>query len=86
MDIWVAVDFTGASQQNPCPRSSRQTAHVESSEDVGFERLNRVMLIMNGTRRTRHVVNLVALDQDLFGYLGVNSFGKPGRTRSGSFR
>lgn len=61
---WVTINFTCASQQEPCANSLCQTQHIQGTHDIGLDRLDRVVLVVHGRRGAREVVDPVDLEED----------------------
>jgi len=52
MDERIAIHFTGRSLQNTGTLFFRQVQHIDSPQDRGLDRLNRIMLIVDRRSRT----------------------------------
>ena len=59
MHLGVPIDLRSAGLQDPRPRPLRQPQHVQGSQHRGLGRLDGIVLVMHGTRRTGKIVYLI---------------------------
>lgn len=61
---WITINFTCASQQEPCTNPLCQTQHIQGSHDICLDRLDGVELVVHGRCGAREVVDPVDLEKD----------------------
>ena len=64
VDVRIAVDFRGGRLKDARARSLRESEHIDHAHGGTLDRLDRIVLIVDGRRRARHVVDLVDLDEE----------------------
>ena len=64
MHLRIAVNLGRGRLENRNPEAARQFQHVHGAEHIGPGSLNRVMLVVNGRRRTRQIENRIDFKAD----------------------
>ena len=64
MDLRIAVDLGGGRLKDPGLHPFGQPQGVDRAHDAGLDRLDRVVLVMNGRCRTGEVVDLIHFQVD----------------------
>ena len=59
MNNWITIHFASGGLQYFGIQSHRQSEHIDSPHHRCFGSLNRIMLVMNGWRRTSQIVNFI---------------------------
>jgi hypothetical protein len=60
----VSIHFGGRGKEEPRSGALRDPEHIDRSRNVGLDGFDRIVLIVHGRRRTREVVELIALKKD----------------------
>src|SRR5262249_29178098 len=68
VDQWIAVDFGSRGLKYAGAHPLCEAEHVDGAHDAGLDCLNRIVLVMNGRRGTREVIDLVHLEKYWFGH------------------
>ena len=64
MDLRIAVNLRGGSLEDPGLHPLGQPQRVDRAHDAGLDRLDRVVLVMDGRCRTGQVVDLIDFEVD----------------------
>ena len=68
----VAINFRCGGLENFRPGPLGQTQHIDRAMNAGFQRLDRIMLIVNRACRTGQIINLVNLEKNRHGHIMAN--------------